>query len=413
MNGLKRELWFLSRDKSAMFWLLIAFACASLAIFFGLQEVQSQRLIIERLKQADAIEQQVMGEAHRDWGSAAYYTFHLTYDEPSDFAFVALGHRDLQPWKHRIRMLALEGQIYEADAQNPDFALVGRFDYAFVVAVLLPLFTIFLLYDLRTRERANGRFELLDSANKNVWRARSTIRLSMLCLTFLFPLWLVGLSQGVEVLNISTASLTVIVYALLWWCLVNWVTRREFTGTFSLAALIGVWFGFTILIPAGMKLAIDHVVPIPNNGELLLTQREAVNDAWDLPVEATMEPFIARHPEWAEYTDMEGTFEWKWYYAFQQVGDQTAEPISLAYRDARQRRDQLASVWSWLAPSAKVERVFQSMANTDAEAYYQYENRIRKFHERLRLYYYPHLFKGNEFTNEALEMRPEYADLIQ
>lgn len=409
MNALKREWWFLSRDKSAVFWLVIAFACACLAIGFGLQEVQTQRNTIARLKHADAIEQQVMSEAHRDWGSAAYYTFHLTYDEPSDFAFIALGHRDLQPWKHRIRMLALEGQIYEADAQNPDFALVGRFDYAFLVAVLLPLFVIFLLYDLRTRERANGRFELLDSTNSGVWIQRSMLRLVLLCLAFLVPLWVVSVSQAVAFTKVGYATLTVILYAVFWWVVVNWITRREYTGALALTALMGTWFAVAILIPAGLKLAIDHAVTIPNNGELLLTQREAVNDAWDIPVNETMDPFVARHPEWADYTSMQGTFEWKWYYAFQQVGDQTVEPISMAYRQGRQRRDQLASAWSWLAPSAKVERIFQAIANTDASSYYQYENRIRQFHEKLRHYYYPHLFKDTEFNEEALKLRPDYS----
>lgn len=39
-----------------------------------------------------------------------------------------MGQRDVQPWKHRIRLLALESQIYERDVGNPSIALVGRFD---------------------------------------------------------------------------------------------------------------------------------------------------------------------------------------------------------------------------------------------------------------------------------------------
>jgi ABC-2 type transport system permease protein len=32
-----------------------------------------------------------------------------------------------------------------------------------------------------------------------------------------------------------------------------------------------------------------------------MTQREAVNDAWDLPKAATMDAFVERHPQWAAY----------------------------------------------------------------------------------------------------------------
>jgi len=62
-----------------------------------------------------------------DAGGAAYYAFHFTYDPPSSLAFVSRGIRDDLPWKHRVRMLALEGQIYETDSGNPE---LSRMKYA-------------------------------------------------------------------------------------------------------------------------------------------------------------------------------------------------------------------------------------------------------------------------------------------
>ena len=88
-----------------------------------------------------------------------------------------------------------------------------------------------------------------------------------------------------------------------------------------------------MIVPAAIKTSVETAVPLPDGGDILLTQREAVNDAWDLPKSATMDPFVERHPEWADYTEISQSFEWKWYYAFQQVGDQTVEPLSLAYRE--------------------------------------------------------------------------------
>ena len=66
---------------------------------------------------------------------------------PSALAFAARGVRDDLPWKHRIRMLALEGQIYETDAGNPELSRIGKLDFAFVAAFLLPLLLILLLHD--------------------------------------------------------------------------------------------------------------------------------------------------------------------------------------------------------------------------------------------------------------------------
>lgn len=408
MNALKRELWFLLRDQAAVFWLALLLICVSYSLLVGVSEVNEQRATIERLKIADAVERNIVNKHHNDWGSAAYYTFHLTYDEPSQFAFAALGQRDQQPWKHRIRMLALEGQIYEADLQNPEFALLGRFDYAFVVAVLLPLFIIFTLYDLRAKERVNGRFELLDATNNGLWRARSIIRTGLLTIVCLVPFWLCCLIQNASFSTAAIASLVVLFHSLFWWGLITILVKKDFSGTFNLTMLVGIWLVFSIALPATFKVIIDGSISIPDDGELLLTQREAVNDAWDLPVERTMQPFVERHPQWAEYTEMDSSFEWKWYYAFQQVGDQVVEPISIEYRKGREKRDDLAAMLSWFSPPAKVERLFQLLANTNMSAQLEYEDRIRQFHQELRTYYYPKLFRDEPFCDEALATRPNY-----
>ena len=106
------------------------FLLSSVSIYFGIQEVERQHATIERLLHADAEERDTNLNKVKSWGSAAYYSFHLSYDAPSNFAFAAMGQRDSQAWKHRIRMLALEGQIYERDVGNPVIALIGRFDFA-------------------------------------------------------------------------------------------------------------------------------------------------------------------------------------------------------------------------------------------------------------------------------------------
>jgi ABC-2 type transport system permease protein len=414
MSSIVREAWFLLRDRAAHVWVTIAFAAASLAVVFGLNEVTAQHETIERLKVADKIEQAVALENHRDWGSAAYYTFHLTYDEPSEFAFAALGQRDASPWKHRVRMLALEGQIYETDAANPDFALIGRFDFAFVIAMIAPLLLILLLHDLRAVERANGRFELISvtsATGTGIWFTRAALRVAALALALLIPLWIGGVMSGAGIGPLLLASLVTLLHLGFWWAVTAWLNTKGWTAPVNLTALMGIWLALAIVAPAAMQKGIDAAVTIPDGGDIILTQREAVNDAWDLPVSATMEPFLERHPEWEDYTEMESTFEWKWYYAFQQVGDQTAEPLSLAYRAGRDQRDALSAALSWLSPPAKVERVFQSLARTDTKAAADYEASVRAYHANLRGYYYPGLFRDDPFTDEAVEKRPDFEPL--
>lgn len=412
MSGLGRELWFLWRDRAAKVWLLIGFAAAGLAVVFGLMEIAAQRDTIERLKAADEIERAVTTEAHReDWGSAAYYTFHLTYDPPEEFAFAALGQRDASPWKHRIRMLALEGQIHETDAANPDFALIGRFDFAFVAAMIAPLILIMLLHDLRSGERASGRHDLLIATSADarmLWFSRAAWRVGALAFVLLVPLWIAGFMSGAGASKLLGASMALLAHLLFWWAVITGVSSRTWTSTVNLTALIGLWLAFAVVAPAAIKAAVDAAIAVPQGGDIMFTQREAVNDAWDLPKEATMTPFVERHPDMEPYAEIEGTFEWKWYYAFQQVGDQTAEPLSVAYREGRARRDALAGRLAWLSPPAKLERALQRMAGTDAAAALQYEDEVRAFHAGLRAFYYPPMFKGEAVTDAALAARPSF-----
>ena len=411
MTGLVREIRFLSSDRAALLWLGIAVLVAALSVVLGLREIASQRAVLNELIEIDRVEREVVDTLYQDWGDVAYYTFHLTWDSPSDFAFAALGQRDTSPWKHHIRALALEGQIYETDADNPDFALIGRFDFAFAANLLAPLLLILLLHDLRSAERTAGRYELLSAtaaSQGSPWFARAALRVGALALCLIGPLWAGGLLGGAGASTLIPASLVVILHIAFWWGLCTVVDRFGWSSPVNLTVLIGAWLAFAVIVPAAIKLSVEAAVPLPDGGDILLTQREAVNDAWDLPKSDTMEPFIERHPEWADYTEVSQPFEWKWYYAFQQVGDQTVEPLSLAYREGRISRDRLAGMYAWLSPPALAERALQAIAGTNMAASLAYEQRVRDYHATLRTYYYPRLFRDEAVSDASLGQRPEF-----
>ncbi|MCY4040221.1 MAG: DUF3526 domain-containing protein [Gammaproteobacteria bacterium] len=414
MTGTMRELQFLAKDRAVLLWLGIALLVTGLSVLLGLREVASERAIISELIDIDRAEREAQRELHRDWGSTAYYTFHLTYDAPSDFAFAALGMRDTSPWKHSIRALALEGQIYETDADNPDFALIGRFDFAFVAAMLAPLLLILLLHDVRSRERAAGRYELLSAVAASPgspWLVRAALRAVALALCLIVPLVAGGMLADAGASELVLASLIVALHIGFWWGVCALVDRFCWSSPVNLTALIGAWLALAVIAPAVMRSAVESATRLPDGGELMLVQREAVNDAWDLPKSATMEAFVERHPQWAAYTEVSQPFEWKWYYAFQQVGDQTVEPLSHAYREGRIRRDELAAKLAWFSPPTLVTRILQDIAGTSMKDSLDYEQRVRDFHAVLRDYYYPRLFRDEAFTDESLGERPEWSTL--
>ena len=406
-----RELKFLTRDKVAIIWLAIAFTLSIITISFGLREVELQKTQINELIALDKAEQEVVLAEQSDWGSVAYYTFHMTYEPPSDFAFAAMGQRDSLPWKHRIRMLALEGQIHESDAVNPDFARIGRFDFAFFLSLIAPLLVILLLYDLRSSEKSTGRLELLEASigsGHKLWRDRTVLRIGLLAIVILIPVWMAGLMSGTTLLTLIKASALTALYLLFWTFISLLLAGVKHTGARNLTILTGIWLLSCAVLPAMSAEMSSRLVPLPAGGDIVLTQREAVNDAWDLPKNETMRPFIERHPNMSPYTQVDAAFEWKWYYAFQQVGDQKAEALSQAYTTGRIKRDVWAGRFSLVSPSSFVQRSLEQWANTDTRAALEYEASIRAFHADLRQYYYPRLFDGREYNQGDIQSRPTF-----
>ncbi len=415
-SNITREARFLFKQKYLVGILTAVFALSLFSVWSGLSEMQTQSSTIERLKEKDRVDRENVLAKQSGYGSAAYYAFHLTYSEPSNLAFAAIGQRDVFPWKHRIRMLAIEGQIYETDADNPELSFLGRFDFAFLVSVLLPLFVILLLHDLRSSEREAGRYDLLITTavkQKYLWLTRAFVLSASLALVLLVPFVIGAVISNASFVGTSLIVLVVFAHIVFWTLLIVWYTSNKMAlkqnSTQVASALLSVWLMVSVLIPATTDVAIDKMVTSPNGGDILLVQREAVNDAWDLPDSVTWDAFLATHPQWKNYTDMGLTFEWKWYYAFQQVGDQKASELSEKYRQATLEKDTLASRLALLSPPMLTQRLMSSLAETDTQAAMQYEQNIRAYHNSLRHFYYPLMFTRAEFSLDKMSELPDFS----
>ncbi|WP_405600395.1 MULTISPECIES: DUF3526 domain-containing protein [unclassified Pseudoalteromonas] len=415
LKQLAREWRFLLGQKYLVVLLVCTFVMSGFAVFSGLSEVKKQKQTIERLKAADLTDLTNVQHKYEDPGSLAYYSFHLTYSSPSNLAFAALGERDIYPWKHRLNLLALEGQIYESDAQNAELAQAGKIDFVFVVSALAPLIVILLFHDLFANERTSGRHDLLVTTARSyfaLWGARITVRLIAVIVCLMLPFYIGTLLSHSALADVGLVIFICVIYIAFWTALSVWWGKNANSAPRVASSLIGFWVLVAFIIPILGDLVINKTVHSPKGGDIVLTQREAVNDAWDLPKKTTMDAFVASNPQWKDHVDMQSEFEWKWYYAFQQVGDEKADELSHAYRDAAHTKYQLVGIVSWFSPPLLLQRSFTRLAKTDAVAAFRYESQMRGFHKSLRTFYYPWLFvKGNP-TKAALENMPSFSKTI-
>jgi len=406
-SSIARETLFALKSKSFLLALAILLLLCSMSVIVGLQNSQGQRdNIVSLIEQDEAARMYARGNA-TDFGGAAYNSFYLASNPPSSLAFAAFGQRDISPYTMRVRALALEAQIYESDTINPDLAMVGRFDFAFALAYVVPFFVIFVLYNLVSKESESGRFPLLITSagrESRIWLPRVLVRTFWLFLAVALPLLFGMLIEGASALIITGALAVVIAQILFWAAASVWLAlTTRFTSEVNASVLAGLWLTFALLIPVFGKTVIDSRTEGVEGAQIALLQREVVNGAWDIPKQVTMERFFINHPEWADTAEINVPFHWKWYYAFQQVGDEAAAPLVKEYRELIRERDRLTGLLAYVSPPVAVQRALQSLAQTDVSASMQFEDRIRAFHARIRKAYYPLLFIETAFDYREIQ----------
>lgn len=416
MNLIRQEMRLLLRSRMALLALLFVALLSAASVIAGMAEVAHQRAVIARIapQQAEDIGAIAKWVDHdKDAGSAAYYSFHPTWDAPSPLAFAALGLRDVSPYILRIRALGLEAQLYDGEAFNPELALPGRFDFAFVLVYLAPLFVIALFHDLVSGEREAGRLRMLmalPGKGRTLWLRRVALRFVLLYAVLALPLLVGTLASGVAFLSILAVMALVAAYIAFWVALTLLIGRIGWSSVANAASLAALWLVITLVLPTIAHVAINQAIPVSQGVELTLAQREAVNRAWDIPREDTMRRFYASHPQWANSPPLPAGFHYKWYLAFHQVGDESVAPQVAAYREGLEARDRAAHMLGWALPSVGVQSVLARLADTDVEAQFAYQDRIRAYHAALRDFYYGYLFTDRPFGKEDFDRAPRFVD---
>lgn len=411
----RQELRLVLRSLSAKISLLLLTTLAALAVWVGIGEVRRQHDTIERqaamqVEDIARVAKQNAGSA--DPGNAAYYTFHGTWDAPSPLAFAALGLRDVAPFALRVRALSLQAQIYESEALNPESALVGRFDFFFVLVYLAPLFVIALFHDIRSGEQEAGRLQMLRSLSRRetaLWARRAVVRFGLLFLALAAPFIVGAILSGVPALPLCFAIGVTALY-LAFWCVSSLgVASLPGSSATQAARLLGAWTILTLVLPTLAHVVIHRAIAAESVVDLALAHREAVHGAWERPREEVMEQFAASHPHLREQVALTPGFEWKWYFAFHQVADESVAAQAALYRKALLERQRWTARVGVFVPAVAVNVLLHRMAATDLPAQLEYQSRIQAFHDQLRAYYYPYLFEKRPFVEADYWKAPRFS----
>ncbi|MCB5185207.1 DUF3526 domain-containing protein [Methylobacillus gramineus] len=413
MSWLSHELRLLQRSHLSIIALILLFLLSGLAVWSGLKEIKHQHDTIARLAPLQEQDLAAVAKTYSNAANAgypAYYTFYSTWDTPSDAAFLSIGIRDSAPYVLRVRALGLQAQLYEGEIFNPELALPGRFDFAFVLIYLTPLFIIALMHDMISGEQQSGRLRLLVSLPEGrlVWLRRTSLRFVLVLMCLVIPVLLGATITSTNLSSLSIIMAVISSYVAFWFGLTLLITTQGWRSVTNATALMSVWVLLTLVLPSLANVALLRAVPVHQGVDLMLAQRQAVHGAWEVPREETMQRFFVHHPEWSGTAPLPQDFHWKWYFAFHQLGDESVAPLANAYRAGLLERQAWTNRLGWLLPGVGAQAILHRVADTDLLAQLSYQDQIEAFHRQIREFYYAYLFEDRPFGAADFAKQPVF-----
>lgn len=417
---MKHELNLLLKQRSIIVLLLLSLLLTGFSLFNGWQNINHINAQINQAKQEEIVRKQNFLVHHRhegtlDAGELGYYLFHNVYHDPAEWSFIALGNRLVIPYVQRIRLLGLQGQLYDGESHHPEYVMLGTFDYAFLLVFFAPLLCIALMHDLKASEQQAQRLLFLSSLMaepKLFWGNRVLSRWLLVTLTFVLPLSLFAAMQRLSFAPFIHILAITALYTFFWsvLCAAISLRKRAFNANFNAMLLASIWVLLCVVLPNLSQLWLHYQYPLQDGSQIALQHRQLVHGAWDLPKEDTLTPFYALYPQWKDSQPVTERFHWKWYYAFQHMADVKLEPQVSAREQALNQRDQATAMLTRFLPTIWVQRSLEEIAHSSVPHLLTYRQRITAFHTQLRHYMYPYLFEDKPFTAAAYTHLPAFED---
>jgi ABC-2 type transport system permease protein len=340
----------------------------------------------EWLTQLQTIETKGPGPGVPPWAGSAMDATLSSSLPPAPLADFAIGQSDLLPylgalslWDPDIRLFSR----YEFD--DPIALALGAFDLSKAVILVLPLLLIVLSFDALSADRDAGRLALMLAQGARIrslfWArlsVRATAMLGVLflvaCCALLVPVDAVSLAARLPFFGLWL--LATLLYGGFWIGVIAWIASGNRSGAVNLAALLLVWAGLTVLLPAGVAAIAEAAYPMPSRLAYLADARE-VEIETELAESETAAGFVLDHPGMViDATSQMPAYVRTAFLATKSV-DAATRPTLLQFEGAAARRERSLRFMRYLSPAIAAHGVFVDIAGSSAQRHRQYLAKAR------------------------------------
>ena len=330
---------------------------------------------------------------------------------PAPLPLLATGQSDLSPGHESVVLwrLAASGET-RSELENPSHLLAGRFDLAFVLVWLFPLFLLALVYDLMAGDRESGTLRLALAQGIAPWRwltRRALARsLPMLALAALGTL-AAGLFGGPGGMGsrLMLALAVVLAYGLFWVALaiaVNAVARSAASAATSLGA---AWVLLVLVAPTLLNVAVETLYPTPSRPELVAAGRKASGEAEKRGGEL-LNSFYRDHPELAP-AGQQADFAAQHLTVQTEVG-RAVEPVRQKFDEQLARQQTAVGRWRFVSPAIAAHEALTDLAGTGYWRHRAFREQVNAFKKSVADFYTPKIHKRETLTLADYERMPRF-----
>lgn len=324
---------------------------------------------------------------------------------------LAVGQSDLTPRHETLSVFRLRGPGEAAsDLENPSALLAGRFDLAFVLVWLLPLFLLALGHDLLAGDRESGTLRLALAQGARAWTwvaARAAARATPILALALLAVLAAGLTgagnAGLDRLALALAA--VLAYGLFWVALalaVN-VTARSAAGAAS--ALGAAWVLLVLVAPTLLNVAVETLHPTPSRPELIAAARRASGEAEKRGGEV-LQSFYRDHPELAP-AGQQADFAAQHLAVQEEVG-KAIDPVRRRFDEQLARQQATVGQWRAVSPAIALQEALTDLAGTGYWRHRAFREQVESFKDTLLAYYGTRIHKREPLTAADLAALPRF-----
>lgn len=435
---IQMELRTLRRDRWAMGLLFLLAALVVMAVTQGARWQKEQQKQTSGIQQMDderfrSILAQVVDREHQtgtSWREKndPRITFEIAQQgrvmtlPPLQAAVLAIGHADLLPQLVHVSVGVSESSLWNRlEIENPLHARTGRFDLAFVVVFLLPLFVLALTFHLLPGDREQGIIALSLAQSARLapllltrLAVRGALVMLVLCgatlatMTVMDVPWLRGDTSW----RMSMWLVLVAGYTAMWLGLSFLANIYARTAASSALMLATAWLALVILFPALFNAVLVRVCAPPSRVQLVSAMRTATREATG-EASKTLAKYYQDHPELRPPgAPNEETEFIAQHFATRERTERDVAPVLKQFAEQVDKQQQLVSRWQYLLPPVLVDQAFSDLAGTGSIRHGHFRAQVRKALADWQGWFVPRIVKSQvvKAADKDAVPQPAYVD---